>query len=353
MNIRSSIGFIGVGQAGGNICSLFEAKGFSALYINTSLEDLNTLGKAKNIFHLAGGEGTAKERERAKELVIDNFNDVSDAIEIVLGQTEFIFVVFSAGGGTGSGISPLLIDYLSQEMKEKTICAVTILPAASELIKAQSNAFECLKELSLLDNLSATFVIDNNGQRDKMAVNDVFVSLFDSMLEIPSHVSRKGSIDAAEVKKLLKARGCAHISRLYKENSSTPRLCDSFVNGIFAPAEPNGAIKYIAITMASAIDMEIVYKRVGKPIDLFQGYNQSETVCVLSGLSFPVARLDNLKKQIIEDKNELQARISGAKRFVIDDSGFDPSLEFVSQAEKSSQKMTQQDLFAKYRKKKQ
>ena len=44
--MKKKISFVAVGQAGGNIGQLFEEKGFAVLYVNTSLEDLDTLEHA-------------------------------------------------------------------------------------------------------------------------------------------------------------------------------------------------------------------------------------------------------------------------------------------------------------------
>ena len=74
------IGFVAVGQAGGNIGRLFEARGFKVLYLNTSHEDLDTLKGVKYVHHIAGGEGCNKDRNKAKQLVIDDFENISREI---------------------------------------------------------------------------------------------------------------------------------------------------------------------------------------------------------------------------------------------------------------------------------
>ena len=45
--MKEQIGILGVGQCGGNIVSLFEQKGYECAYVNTSMEDLNSLKNAK------------------------------------------------------------------------------------------------------------------------------------------------------------------------------------------------------------------------------------------------------------------------------------------------------------------
>lgn len=103
--MKNKIAFVAVGQAGGNIGQLFEQKGYNVLYINTSQEDLDTLEKAKFKYHIPNGEGCNKDRRKAKQLVIDDFDQIAAEIETKI-KSELIFVIFASGGGTGSGARP-------------------------------------------------------------------------------------------------------------------------------------------------------------------------------------------------------------------------------------------------------
>lgn len=53
--MKKRIGFVAIGQAGGNIGRLFEQKGYTVLYLNTSQEDLSTLKDVKFTYHIKGG----------------------------------------------------------------------------------------------------------------------------------------------------------------------------------------------------------------------------------------------------------------------------------------------------------
>ena len=79
--MKNKIAFVAVGQAGGNIGQLFEQNGYNVLYINTSQEDLDTLEKAKFKYHIPNGEGCNKDRRKAKQLVIDDFDQIAAQIE--------------------------------------------------------------------------------------------------------------------------------------------------------------------------------------------------------------------------------------------------------------------------------
>ena len=112
--MKNKIAFVAVGQAGGNIGQLFEDRGFNVLYINTSQEDLDTLEHAKYKYHIPGGEGCNKNRRKAKQLVIDDFDRIAAEIETKI-KADLTFVIFASGGGTGSGAGPMLIDLLIDE----------------------------------------------------------------------------------------------------------------------------------------------------------------------------------------------------------------------------------------------
>ena len=88
--MKNKIAFVAVGQAGGNIGQLFEQKGYNVLYINTSQEDLDTLEKAKFKYHIPNGEGCNKDRRKAKQLVIDDFDQIAAEIEDLQRRNEML-----------------------------------------------------------------------------------------------------------------------------------------------------------------------------------------------------------------------------------------------------------------------
>ena len=149
--MKKKIGFVAIGQAGGNIGKLFESKGFTVLYLNTSQEDLQTLKNAKYTYHIAGGEGCNKDRNKAKKLVIDDFENISKEIYEKM-DVSMIYVIFASGGGTGSGCGPMLIDLLLDDISGGNSCiesvgAITVIPGEKESVKEHINCYEWLEDL--------------------------------------------------------------------------------------------------------------------------------------------------------------------------------------------------------------
>ncbi len=305
--MKKEIGFVAIGQAGGNIGKLFEKMGYTVLYINTSEEDLKTLPDAAHKYHLEGGDGCNKDRTKAKKLLARNLEKVMKEISGKVPQ-KLVFTIFSAGGGTGSGIGPALTAVLQQEL-DKVTGAITILPSENESVKAHVNAWDCVRELADIEEIGASFFIDNNSDRGKMKLNDIFVKLLDDFISIPEKkTSALGNIDRAEIKEVLSTKGAAVISRTSKQDTTTARVIEHLRKGIFAEMDEVKAVKYIAILAAGSqttINLQALQAEFGTAYDIFQGFEAEQTICCLSGLRFPFSRMEKIKKKAMENQEDI------------------------------------------------
>jgi cell division GTPase FtsZ len=306
--MKNKIGFIAIGQAGGNIGRLLEEKGYSVLFVNTSEEDLSTLQDVKYRYHIPGGEGCNKDRNKAKKLIVDNYEHLSKEIIEKINR-EMLFVIFSSGGGTGSGVGPMLVDLLCDD--NKAVGAITVLPAQTESLKSHINSYECFCELTDIAGMASTFILDNDKGADKLKLNSTFVNMFTRFLDIPDkYKSVKGNIDKAEVTETLKSHGMAIVSSLGEANGSVSALITSFSKNIFAPIEDDRVIKYIALSGSDDISITELEKAVGTPIDSFRTYSDSSTLCILAGLSYPQTRLDFIRKKVMDNKDLIKKNLS-------------------------------------------
>lgn len=342
--MKKKISFVAVGQAAGNIGRLFEQKGFSVIYVNTSQEDLDTLEKAKFKYHIPQGEGCNKDRRKAKQLVIDDFDNIAAEIESK-AKSEMTFVIFASGGGTGSGAGPMLIDLLIDE--GKTIGAITIIPAPDESVKSHINSYECFSELTEISGSGSCFIIDN-GNGDKLELNAAFVDSFSAFLEIPEkHKSVKGNIDKAEIMETLKAHGMAILAR--DKGKDSAGIIQALKGGVFAPMEQDGAVKYIAASMAGSVCMTDIEKAIGTPIDNFQTFNGEETICCISGLTYPQARLDLVYTKVADNKDVIKKNLAAAR-----ESGMKKDVNFLNDMEPTAKKQetkkpqSRRDIMSKY-----
>lgn len=306
--MKSRYSFVALGQGGGNIGYLFEQRGYPVLYINTSQEDLDTLENAKFKYHIPEGDGSHKSRPRAKQLVIDDFDNIASEIESKV-KADLTFVIFSAAGGSGSGGGPILADLLIDEGKD--VGVVTILPAADESVKAHINAYECFSELTEIAGTSACFVIDNQ-KGDKFELNEAFVDAFTAFLEIPQkHKSVKGNIDQSEIMETLKAHGMALVTSSPATESAD--VIREIRQGVSAPLETDRVVKYITASLAGNVQMTDLETAIGTPIDNFQTFNDRGAICCLSGLTYPQTRLETIYNRISDHKDLIKKNLAATR----------------------------------------
>lgn len=309
--IKKEVAFLAIGQAGSNIVKQFEDKGYSSFYLNTSLEDLRSIDGAAHTYHLKGADGSNRDRNKAKDILAANIDDVISEIQNKLPEP-IIFVAFSCGGGTGSGLAPFLIDILQSET-DKTVCAIAVLPSENESVKSHINSYEACKELADIENMGCTFFIDNEKNKDKFLLNTIFTGLLDSFLTDDS-VSTKGNLDAAEAKELICTAGAAIISKLERDKATTSSLIGTFSNNIFAPLETDRNIKYVGLINSTyGIDMDELSKELGTPLDIFQGHDAPVTIGILSGLTFPFSRLTSIRDKVKSNQDTISKNLQTSK----------------------------------------
>lgn len=342
--MKNKISFVAVGQAAGNIGRLFEQKGFSVIYVNTSQEDLDTLENAKFRYHIPQGEGCNKDRKKAKQLVIDDFDNIAAEIESKV-KADMMFVIFASGGGTGSGAGPMLMDLLIGE--GKTIGAVTIIPALDESVKSQINSYECFSELTEISQTAACFILDN-GKGDKLELNAAFADAFAAFLDVPEkHKSIKGNIDKAEVMETLKAHGMAVLAS--DKGKESAGIIQVLKDGVFAPIEQDRAVKYIAASIAGNVRMADLEMAIGTPLDNFQTFNDAETICCISGLSYPQARLNLVYEKAADNKEQIKKNLAAARESGMKKVGnFLDEMEPQPKKQEAKKPQSRRDIMSKY-----
>ena len=288
--MREQFGIIGLGACGSNIANLFENKGYNTLYINTSKEDLNSF-KGTHKLHIKNAEGAAKDRRRVLQLATETFPDIIQQIDSIITQ-KYIIVVFSSSGGTGSGLSTPILKYLSQTGK---VCiSVVVIPDGEvESAKANENAYNSLAELMSIQGLGATFLLDNS-KCDKFAINNRFVNELDTFINLKNS-SMYGNIDMAERKQVLSCPGVAIIGKTSKAKSTSADIVQALHNGIHADMEQKTAM-YLAISTSNkSLDIKSITSELTSLYDQFIGYSEATSIIVVSGLQFPLKRIEKFR----------------------------------------------------------
>ena len=70
--VKDKCGFLAIGAYGGNQCVHFYKKGYPTLFVNTALQDLDSLTEVDGMYkyHIPRGEGCNKDRSKSKKILI-------------------------------------------------------------------------------------------------------------------------------------------------------------------------------------------------------------------------------------------------------------------------------------------
>jgi len=342
-SLVKEVAFIAVGQAGSNIGALFEEAGHTVLYISTSPVDLKALPEGtKHKFLIKNAEGSARDRDRAKQAAVEAWDDINEVIAKTI-EEQIVYMIFSAGGGTGSGASPMLLHHLTSEYPNRLIGAITILPTLTESRRVLFNASECIRELKDIES-SAKLILDNSKVTDKMQLNTAFVDLFSTYLSLSLHANKHGALDFADLKEPLSYDGCAVITKNQRQ-ATTKEVIDTINSNIFASLENDKIVECILTSVSSNIDAGAIESHIGSPDITFTGFNDKETICFFSGLSYPEKRLKEIGEQI--DKIDASRQEQREKKPTIELAAIKASPE-----KKRKKPISKDDLFARYMKKK-
>ena len=293
--MRDQFGVLALGQCGGNIGIEFERIGYTVAFLNTSKEDLASI-KGTHKIAIPNADGAAKDRKRVLQLASEHIVDIVDKIINILPQ-KYIICTFSAGGGTGSGLSIPLMTYLTQIGR---ICIpVVVLPNHNlESAKSCENSFNCCAELMSMNGLGATFLLDNS-KCDKFVINGRFAKELDAFISL-KNLSMYGNIDVAERKQILSCSGVATIGKLSKAKSTAPEIIQSIHNGIYAEITSKTAM-YLGISTSNrSLEINSITKEFSGVYDVFYGVSEATTLIIASGLQWPMKRIEKFKNKFEE-----------------------------------------------------
>lgn len=334
--MKERILFVGCGACGSNIANLFEKKGYLALYVNTSNADLNAI-EGDQKYHLPATFGCNKDRQKAVTYGAQYCDTIYRVIEERFPQQNLVFFIFGSGGGTGSGLSPAMIEYMINENPDKHYGAIVVLPNENECLQSIRNGLEAYREIVSIEGLKNLYVIDNNKNPNHDSINKRFVHLFDTIVKIG--VPNQNSIfDESEIEDILKTPGNTVI-----EEFNDVGFGYQFRNSIFATHEKGCEIAGYVTT--GKLNDSIVHDRFGEPVKTNVGYNAKYNLAIASGLPYPQKTINHLINTLQRRKEE---RII-VKQSIID---YDiPDIEPTNKIEinePKKEKKKGKDIFSKY-----
>ena len=215
----SIIMVVGVGGAGGNAVNHMwnlGIKDVGFMVCNTDAQALDNSPVEEKVQLGREGLGAGNDPERGRKAAIDSLDDIRRRLEAA--GTRMLFVTAGMGGGTGTGASPVIAK-LAHEMGILTVGIVTS-PLAVEGKIRYEQAFRGIEELSR--NVDSLLVINNENIVEmygrlslKQAfgkADDILASAAKGIAEIITVESDMVNVDFADVSKVMRDSGRAHMS---------------------------------------------------------------------------------------------------------------------------------------------
>lgn len=337
---------IGVGNCGNQICELaLNQHKIPGIAINSSQNDLSTV---KSVTKICIGDkfGSGKNRDEAKRFV-------KEQIRNLLGEKDFtdhitehdvLFIISSTGGGTGSGMAPVLCDILSRSFPKKQFILVEVYPPIREALASQQNTIDFLKEVrNHLPNV-AYMCYDNERYSDlplnemMRKVNEEIVDMMVAIRGEYQYSTPYESIDEKDMSTILNTPGRVAVYELtnIKEKDLDKTDLEDMLLDVIKNCSSNvelerdkvvkriGIITNLTTKLNPAFDPNIKKLKdlIGEPAELFQhiyiddALAENRIVLILAGLSVPDDRLEKMVERIEEG---LEALAKTKSSSVLDD----------------------------------
>lgn len=331
-----NVGVIGIGNCGNQIACLAHKEAQCDVFaINTSENDLSTLPTDIPKKCVGDSQGTGKNRTAAKQFLKDSIMDLirDEDFRNFIAEKEVILIVSSMGGGSGSGMAPIMSNIIRDTFRnddgtEMITILVGIMPRLNEGYSTQVNALDYMHEL--FDVLDApTYMIYDNNNFAKETSYKVLETVNQQVVEDIKVMQCKynvatpyDSIDEKDMKTLLSSPGrivIASILNLKEKDLDETGIEDILIDRIKKSAHAElqrdgvvsrtGLITNLSDRLNSQFDTHIdnVRKFIGEPTEEFLHISVNEdkslpnNVClILTGLSKITDRVDKIRDRIEE-----------------------------------------------------
>ena len=215
----SIIMVVGVGGAGGNAVNHMwnlGIRGVTFMVCNTDQQALDKSPVEQKIRLGAEGLGAGNDPENGRRAAVESLPEIRQHLEEA--GTRMLFITAGMGGGTGTGASPVIAK-LAKEMGLLTVAIVTS-PLAVEGKIRYEQAFRGIEELR--QNVDSLLIINNENILEiygrlslKQAfgkADDILCSAAKGIAEIITVESDLVNVDFADVSKVMRDSGRAHMS---------------------------------------------------------------------------------------------------------------------------------------------
>ena len=358
-----NFGFIGVGQCGGNIANEFNKLGYKSIAINTSNTDLlklDSIQKNNRLLINTGIQGAGKNPEIGRRALEEHIETVMHLIGQVFDNEDMIFVCAGLGGGTGSGIAPLLTQILTEQGLQ--VGMIITIPSRIESPKVQIVALNAFEEISQIEGVGSLFVVDNAksvqlpnqmGFKTKYNIINENIAIKLDQINRLTMEATDVAFDARDLQTLISIRGHAiinsvtigDISELKETEVLAQNVKKALESSIYADTEfnrsrgaaflfelPEGGSHYITEQAVQKMQQEL-----GVPFEIFTGLYERKSKkrdvklhVIATGLPFPFERLEEIQSDLEEKAEGFQSLFEKSQNQYFKGSGSDLLNRFVN-----------------------
>lgn len=289
--MKERIVFECVGQGGGNVGELLAKRDYLTHFVNASNTDLDTIDVEDSLkYHIPNAFGSNGKREKAMGFAKRHHEHMLYTLDSKFPKQDIVYFVFTAGGGSGGGISPLMINFSAERNPQKKYGAIVMLAALDEHKNALKNTLETIRQLKMIPKLRSIFILDNS-TGDMFDINKTFVEDFDTLINI-TKPHKKGIIDGAELEELITCKGVSFMGKFDTADNEI-----KFNNQIYA--NYTKGCQYIGLSLKDEnIPKNIMDEKFGIPDNRFVGYNENSNFMIATGLKLYTPRFDEISKRI-------------------------------------------------------
>lgn len=243
------VGLIGIGNAGNQVATLASEKiGIDVFAINSSRQDFDTIPDSIPKKLIGDEKGAGKNRSDAKAFLKKQIMDLmsDEDFKNFMVSKEVVYICSSTGGGTGSGMAPILSSIIGNSFKnsdgsDKIIILIGILPTLLEAYSTQVNTLDYLTELyQTLED--PTYMLYDNDKLSKKSTCDMMKSINSSivddisvMMGMHTPTTPYASIDEKDMKVILNTQGriaIASLTDLKEKDLDETTIEDLLINDI-------------------------------------------------------------------------------------------------------------------------
>lgn len=356
----------GAGNAGSQFVDAAFKAGFKDVFcINSSSRDMdNDVLNANIPCFLVGsdGRGAGMNRNAAKELFKMNYRHLFENQKFVqyCEESDVIVVGTSCSGGTGSGVSPIVVKAIKQMYPNKIVMFYGILPRLTGSDVELSNAMACVAEIEELNKggLGIPYMLADLNYYEGISNEVAFVKVVEKMVTDIKVIagdylnySKYRMIDENDMKVIISPAGYMSI---YKIDNITQQMVDKesiqsmLIKQIkHSPAVEiarDGLVDQMAFIYSVPEDMGDSAKSgdyaeinnyVGRPLGIFENYaivrgGTAQVILIVSGQSYPVGKMTTIneiirsgaeaRRQKIEARKTADSSLNSTYKFLQDSS---------------------------------